>query len=98
MIFPKLGFLSKDLASEISPKIRRGTTYKTSVVECGMWNDKPYCEIEIEEVVETVLRQSPERRPVPRPNTLIQHLDLNQNTSEQSKPSITSNNPLAELI
>ena len=43
----QIGYLSRDLASELSPKIRRGSKYNVYVVGCGIWNNNPYCEIEI---------------------------------------------------
>lgn len=45
----QIGFLAKDIASEVSPKLRRGVKFTTSIVGCGMWNDRPFCEIEINE-------------------------------------------------
>lgn len=46
----QIGFLAKDIAAEISPKMRRGTNYKATIVGCGSWNGRPYCEIDIQEI------------------------------------------------
>jgi hypothetical protein len=46
----QIGFLAKDLASEVSPKLRRGVNFRTTIVGCGIWNERPFCEIEVEEI------------------------------------------------
>lgn len=46
--FKQIGFLPKDLAATISPALRRGATYRASVVGCGIYMDRPFCEIEFE--------------------------------------------------
>lgn len=43
----QIGYLEKKLASQISPKMRRGTEFSATIVGCGIYNDRPYCEIDI---------------------------------------------------
>lgn len=45
----QIGFLGKDMASSISTKMRSGTQYDVSVVACGEYMDRPFCEINVEE-------------------------------------------------
>lgn len=42
----QIGFLEKALAASVSPAMRRGATYKITIVGCGIYMDRPYCEIE----------------------------------------------------
>lgn len=44
----QIGYLDKNLAAQISPKIRRGAQFPTTIVGCGIYNDRPYCEIDID--------------------------------------------------
>ena len=44
----QIGFLEKALAATVSPAMRRGATYKITIVGCGIYMDRPYCEIEFE--------------------------------------------------
>ena len=44
----QIGFLERGLAAVLSPKIRRGANFPVTIVGCGMWNDRPFCEIEID--------------------------------------------------
>jgi len=46
----QIGFLEKALAATVSPAMRRGATYKISIVGCGIYMERPYCEIEFEKV------------------------------------------------
>lgn len=44
----QIGYLERTLAAQISPKIRRGAQFPTTIVGCGIYNDRPYCEIDID--------------------------------------------------
>lgn len=44
----QIGYVEKQLAAEISPKIRRGTKFDVTIIGCGIYKDRPYCEIEIQ--------------------------------------------------
>ena len=46
----QIGFLAKDIAAAISPKLRKGICFNIRIMGCGTWNDRPFCEIEIEEL------------------------------------------------
>lgn len=64
----QIGFLAKDIASSISPKLRKGVIFKAIIIGCGMWNDRPFCEIEIEEQSSSTTSASSPSRPVaPKP-------------------------------
>ena len=45
----QIGYLSRDVAADVSRKLKRGTTYDISIEGVGIWNDRPYCELEITE-------------------------------------------------
>lgn len=65
----QIGFLAKDIASSVSPKLRKGVKFNTKIIGCGMWNDRPFCEIEIEEQSssETATASSTVRPVAPKP-------------------------------
>lgn len=44
----QIGYVEKRLAAEISPKMRRGAKFDVTIVGCGVYMDRPYCEIEIQ--------------------------------------------------
>lgn len=44
----QIGYVEKKLAAEISPKMRRGAHFDVKIVGCGIYMDRPYCEIEIQ--------------------------------------------------
>ena len=46
----QIGFIEKMLASKLSPKMRRGAKFDVSIESCGIWMDKPFCELELEGV------------------------------------------------
>lgn len=46
--YKQIGFLEKALAATVSPALRRGASYKISIVGCGIYMDRPFCEIEFE--------------------------------------------------
>lgn len=48
--YKQIGFLEKALASTVSPSLRRGANYKITVVGCGIYMDRPFCEIEFEKL------------------------------------------------
>jgi hypothetical protein len=46
----QIGFVEKALASKLSPKMRRGAKFDVYVESCGIYMDRPYCEIELDGV------------------------------------------------
>lgn len=46
----QIGFLAKEIAAEISPKLRKNVKFNVSIAGVGIWNDRPFCEIDIMEV------------------------------------------------
>lgn len=58
----QIGFLGKDVASTVSAKMRQGTQYKATVLACGIYMDRPYCEIDIQEM-QTVAQEQPKVAP-----------------------------------
>ena len=66
----QIGFLAKDLASEISPKLRRGVNFKATVNSCGIWNERPFCEIEVEEMTSTQILDKPLPNSAPAPRSV----------------------------
>ena len=46
----QIGFLAKEIAAEISPQLRKNVTFNVSIAGVGIWNDRPFCEIDIMEV------------------------------------------------
>lgn len=46
----QIGFLAKEIAAEISPKLRRNVTFNVSIASVGIWKGRPFCEIDIIEV------------------------------------------------
>lgn len=61
----QIGFLGKDMASSISTKMKSGTQYDVSVVACGEYMDRPYCEINVEEK-ETITQKDDNTVAAPR--------------------------------
>ena len=49
----QIGFLAKEIAAEISPKLRKDIKFSVSIVGVGMWHERPFCEIEITEMAST---------------------------------------------
>ena len=45
--FQQIGFVDKTLASELSPKMKEGWKCEVRVESCGIYMDRPYCEIEL---------------------------------------------------
>lgn len=45
----QIGFLSKDIAADVSSKLRRNVNFDVTIQGVGIWNDRPFCEIEIRE-------------------------------------------------
>ena len=43
----QIGFIEKTLASKLSPKLRRGAKINVRIESCGIYMDRPYCEIEL---------------------------------------------------
>ena len=48
--YKQIGFLEKALAATVSPSLRRGANYKITVIGCGIYMDRPFCEIEFEKL------------------------------------------------
>ena len=46
----QIGFIEKVLASKLSPKMRRGAKFNVRIESCGIYMDRPYCELELEGV------------------------------------------------
>ena len=46
-IVQQIGFIEKVLASKLSPKLRRGVKFNVRIESCGIYMDRPYCEIEL---------------------------------------------------
>lgn len=65
----QIGFVERNLAAQISPKMRRGASYKVSVVDCGIYMSRPYCEINIEEVASSATTEQQSSRTVSRPSS-----------------------------
>lgn len=57
----QIGFLSKDIASDISSKLRRNVTFSVYAANVGFWNDRPFCELDITE------NSSPKTTVIPQP-------------------------------
>lgn len=47
----QIGFLSKDIAADVSSKLRHNVNFDVTIQGVGIWNDRPFCEIEIRESV-----------------------------------------------
>lgn len=45
----QIGFLSKDIAADVSSKLRRNVNFDVTIKGVGIWNDRPFCEIEFYE-------------------------------------------------
>ena len=45
--YQQIGFIDKVLASILSPKMRDGSKFEVRVESCGIYMDRPYCEIEL---------------------------------------------------
>lgn len=43
----QIGFIEKTLASKLSPKMRRGAKFAVRIESCGIYMDRPYCEIDL---------------------------------------------------
>ncbi len=47
----QIGYLPKDIAAKISPKLRRNVDFMVTVSRVGIWKNNPYCEIDIVEIL-----------------------------------------------
>ena len=64
----QIGFLAKLIASDVSPKLRRGVNYDVTIMGCGVWNDRPFCELNITEIAASAPTTSSAPSPAaPRP-------------------------------
>lgn len=73
----QIGFLSKDIAADISSKLRRNVNFEVTIQGVGIWNDRPFCEIEI--------RESAPAQTAPEPAT--------SSTRVAAGPTFTPNKP-----
>ncbi len=46
----QIGFIEKNLASKLSPKMRRGAKFDVYIESCGIYMERPYCELELDGV------------------------------------------------
>ncbi len=47
----QIGYLPKDIAAKISPKLRRNVDFMVTVSRVGVWKHNPFCEIDIVEIL-----------------------------------------------
>ena len=73
----QIGFLSKDIAADVSSKLRRNVNFEVTIQGVGIWNDRPFCEIEI--------RESAPAQTAPEPAT--------SSTRVAAGPTFTPNKP-----
>lgn len=43
----QIGYLARDVASEVSSMLRRGVELSIIIMGCGIWHERPYCELNI---------------------------------------------------
>lgn len=43
----QIGYIEKVLASKLSPKLRRGAKIEIRIESCGIYMERPYCELEL---------------------------------------------------
>ena len=91
----QIGYLSKDVAADVSRKLKRGTTYDISIEGVGIWNDRPYCELDITENESApVTIETPKANPTPvgptftpkKPNTAQPAPGPTFNPNKQASP------------
>lgn len=83
----QIGFLSKDIAADVSSKLRRNVNFDVTIQGVGIWNDRPFCEIEIRELAPSQTASEPttsSTRVAASPT-----FTPNKSTSTQSAPSPT---------
>lgn len=96
----QIGFLSKDIAADISSKLRRNVNFEVTIRGVGFWNDRPFCEIEISELApaqtvsepttsSTRVAVSPTFTPNKAAPTTFKPSPTFKPSSTQTKPSIT---------
>lgn len=44
----QIGYLPKNVAEIISPRMRRRESFNVHCIACGLYMDRPFCEIEID--------------------------------------------------
>lgn len=83
----QIGFLSKDIAADVSSKLRRNVNFDVTIVGVGVWNDRPFCHLDICE--------SPLSKTVSEPATSSNRIAIgptftpNKPASTLSKPSLS---------
>lgn len=94
----QIGFVERNLAAQISPKLRRGANYKVSVVDCGIYMSRPYCEINIEEVATANVQQptNTSTRTTSRPSSRPQQ--PNASAAPQVPKQMTTSAPVQQSI
>ena len=50
----QIGYLSKDVAAEVSSKLRRNYNFKINIEGVGLWEGRPYCSLQITATEPTV--------------------------------------------
>ena len=73
----QIGYLSKDVAADISAKLRRNVNFVVTIQGVGIYKDRPYCEIDI--------RESAPAQTAPKPAT--------SSTRVATGPTFTPNKP-----
>ena len=43
----QIGFLARNVAAEVSPKLRRGAQITATIMNCGVYMDSPFCDLDI---------------------------------------------------
>lgn len=99
----QIGFLSKDIAADVSSKLRRNVNFDVTILGVGIWNDRPFCEIEIRELAPSQTASEPTtsstrvaagptftpNKPASAPTKPSPTFTPNKSTSTQSAPSPT---------
>lgn len=99
----QIGFLSKDIAADVSSKLRRNVNFDVTIQGVGIWNDRPFCEIEIRELAPSQTASEPTtsstrvaagptftpNKPASAPTKPSPTFTPNKSTSTQSAPSPT---------
>ena len=99
----QIGFLSKDIAADVSSKLRRNVNFEVTIQGVGIWNDRPFCEIEIRELAPAQTASEPTtssthvaagptftpNKPASAPTKPSPTFTPNKSTSTQSAPSPT---------
>ena len=80
----QIGFLSKDIAADVSSKLRRNVNFEVTIQGVGIWNDRPFCEIDITEAASA---------PAPQAETKQGSSGPSFTPNRPSSPIFTPNKP-----